>query len=93
MVCYKMELPKIIINKKSDVENVKELMEIWEDLMYRPFDEDYIITYECTLRSLSQYVTLIGFTESQEVGEIDIDWSVSVLRNDYSQMRESQCLR
>lgn len=93
MVCYKMELPKIIINKKSDVENVKGLMEIWEDLMYRPFDEDYIITYERTLRSLSQYVTLIGFTESQEVGEIDIDWSVSVLRNDYARMRESQCLR
>lgn len=78
-----MEYPRVILNdyKYSDAERVKSLLEILYDLKYRPFNIDYVITYEQTLRSLDQYVTLIGFYGiDKEFGEVDIEESVRQMR-------------
>ena len=80
-----MEFPKIVINNngKSDAEKVEYLLKILYDLKYCPFNIDYVITYEQTLRSLDQYVTLIGLDINKEFGKVDIEESVRQMRQHY----------
>ena len=80
-----MEVPKIVINnnEKSDAEKVESLLKILYDLKYHPFNIDYVITYEQTLRSLDHYVTLIGLDINKEFGKVDIEESVRQMRQHY----------
>lgn len=68
--------PRVVISdkNKSDAERVKELLEIIDDSKYWVFNEKSIFDYVMALRSLSQYVSLIGFSSwNGDWGYVDID--------------------
>lgn len=76
------EYPKICVDSsKSDTERVGRLLECYNQFNYLSWNIDSIIFIEHTLRSLNQYVTLIGYDSNGNVGEVDIDMTISCMKN------------
>ena len=74
------DVPYIVLDKKSPAEIVGDLRERYKEFDYLPMNMNSIIHIEQTLRFLSQYVTLIGFTSNGELGYLDIDMTIKGLK-------------
>ena len=83
--------PQLITTQyESDAERVRTLLKVYNEFEYMSLDEKTLYEIEVTLRALTHYVTLIGFTKDKELGVVDIDKTVQELRNIIQQRRIKQ---
>ena len=75
-------VPCIRLSEKSPAETVKGLIEYLNEVNYMPISSRRVMELERTLRSLTQYVTLIGFDKDGRLGYVDVDLTVKCLKNE-----------
>ena len=75
-----MCVPRVIFNRQNNTEYVQRLISELEQFKYYPLNTWSIIQIESVLRELSNYVSLLGFTENGELGTVNITATITNLK-------------
>ena len=70
----------MFIPKTDNTELIKSLLKEFNDLDGYPLNMHTVYKVERVLRSLNQYVSIIGLDEFGRLGTVDVDMTVDQLR-------------
>lgn len=70
----------------SDTEMVELLIDSLNDLKGSPLNMITVVEFDRILRTLNQYVTLVGIDNENRLGVVDIDTTVNLLKTNVERL-------